>query len=275
MENEFKSAAVSVVIPCYQCASTIERSVNSVLAQSAMPREIILVDDFSNDETLSVLYSLQSRNKNIIKIRALGVNSGAASARNAGWDIATQPYIAFLDSDDSWHPEKLNIQYFYMRDHPNIILSGHLCSFVPLNILANEKVSDLVIKKISPLSLLFKNSFSTPTVIIKKDIPVRFREGRRFAEDVFLWQEIAFLKLPIVRLEHLLAIVHKPLYGASGLSSQLWKMEMGELRNFIDLYKADRIGFLLLGTSIIFSIAKFIRRVLVTAIFNIEKNFED
>ena len=99
-----------MVVPCYRCAATIERAIASVAAQTQRPQEVILVDDASGDETLQQLYSLQSQYGEWIKVVALTTNVGAASARNAGWNVATQPYIAFLDSDDAWHPQKVAIQ---------------------------------------------------------------------------------------------------------------------------------------------------------------------
>jgi len=122
---------VSVVIPCYCCEDTIERAVVSVMSQTALPGEVILVDDASPDHgrTLSKLQELQERfrDKTHIEIIALKNNSGPSVARNAGWGTATQPYIAFLDADDAWHTQKLEIQYEWMKEHPEIALTGHKC----------------------------------------------------------------------------------------------------------------------------------------------------
>ena len=114
---------VSVIIPCYRCADTIKRALGSVIAQTLPPEEIILIDDFSNDDgvTLTTLnYLRQMHQKTSIKIVLLDKNSGPGSARNAGWKEASQPYLAFLDADDSWHPKKLEIQYQWMVAHGRI-----------------------------------------------------------------------------------------------------------------------------------------------------------
>ncbi|QTN30415.1 glycosyltransferase family 2 protein [Rhodoferax sp. AJA081-3] len=125
------TAPVSVVVPCYRCAATIARAVSSVAAQTLRPAEMILVDDASGDATLQQLHTLQAQHGPLIRVVALAANAGAASARNAGWNLATQPYIAFLDADDTWHPQKLEIQYRYMQQHPEVALSGHLCRQLP------------------------------------------------------------------------------------------------------------------------------------------------
>jgi glycosyltransferase involved in cell wall biosynthesis len=270
MEIAEPVASISVIIPCYRCSSTIRRALDSVLSQSLVISEIILVEDCSGDETLTTLQDLQRAHPLLVKIVKMEGNRGAASARNAGWAIASQSYIAFLDADDSWHPDKLRIQYEYMRNNPEIALSGHQCVFLSDEIQAEASKSRLV-RKISAHSLLFKNAFSTPTVMVARDVPIRFQEGKRCAEDMLLWQQIAFSGLKVARIECLLAYVHKPLYGAGGVSAQLWKMEKGELNNFIVLYRAGNINFLIFSAAMFFSVAKFIKRVLLTKIRSLSK----
>ena len=255
---------VSVVIPCFNCAKTIDRAVKSVLKQVVLPAEIILVDDASEDETLTILNEMHRNNPNQIKVVRLLCNKGVGSARNAGWEVATQDFIAFLDSDDTWHPDKLRIHYDYMKRHQDVSISGHLCEFVPDVKVPPEALLKTTVTEIDFVSLLFRNAFSTPTVMVKHDILIRFKEGKRAAEDILLWQQIALLKLRIVRLESVLAYVHKPLYGSAGLSANLWEMEIGELSNFTTLYRSKYIGIFLYITVTIFSIIKFIRRVLIT-----------
>lgn len=255
---------VSVVVPCYQCAATIGRAVESVLEQSVIPVEIILVEDCSGDETLEALQNLARTYPARLKVLQMTRNQGAASARNAGWLVATQQYVAFLDADDSWHPEKLQIQYEYMRDNPHVALSGHQCALLRDSGLPPVLPKKMNATKISAVSLLFRNAFSTPTVMLKRDIPFRFQEGVRYLEDLLLWQKIAFAGLQVVRIESPLAYVHKPFYGVGGLSAQLWKMERGELRNIVMLYEAGSISFLQLVAATSFSIVKYIKRVLVS-----------
>ena len=119
---------VSVIIPCYRCAVTIERAVDSVLNQTQVPEEIILVDDFSDDgsATISYLKNLKQKYQKFnIQILSLEKNQGPGSARNEAWKIASQPYIAFLDADDSWYPNKLELQYSWMKSHPEVLLTAH------------------------------------------------------------------------------------------------------------------------------------------------------
>jgi glycosyltransferase involved in cell wall biosynthesis len=96
---------VSVIIPTYNRARTIERAVNSVLGQSWEPIEIIVVDDGSTDRTADILTGYSD------KIRLIRQkNQGPSAARNAGIKAAKGEIISFLDSDDSWLPEKMERQ---------------------------------------------------------------------------------------------------------------------------------------------------------------------
>ena len=80
-------APVSVVIPCWRCSDTVGRAVASVAAQTLRPKEVILVDDGSGDETYSVLCDLaDAYEPHWIKVLALEQNGGAGWARNAGWE---------------------------------------------------------------------------------------------------------------------------------------------------------------------------------------------
>jgi glycosyltransferase involved in cell wall biosynthesis len=262
---------VSVVIPCYRCADTIGRAVDSIFSQNALPSEVILVEDGSGDATPAVLADLAKKHPDRVKAVFLELNRGAASARNAGWDIATQPYVAFLDADDTWHPEKLRIQYGFMRGNPDVALCGHQCVWLREAESLPSLPTDLRATGITARSLLFRNAFSTPSVMLRRDIPFRFLEGKRCAEDLLLWQQVAFAGLPVVRLESPLAYVHKPLYGAGGLSAQMWRMEMGELHNLAYLFRSGKIGIVLASSSMLYSLAKFIRRLLVTKLMAVAK----
>jgi len=266
MSSVQEMAPISVIIPCYRCASTIGRAVDSVFAQSLIPVEVVLIDDCSGDETLVALQELARIHVGRVKIVQMKENKGAASARNAGWAKATQPYVAFLDADDTWHPEKLRIQYDYMRNNPEVALCGHQCVWLRAGDTPPGLSESQHVIEIHASSLLFKNAFSTPAVMLRRDIPFRFQEGVRYLEDLLLWQQIAFAGLKVVRIESQLAYVHKPFYGAGGLSAQLWEMEHGELINLVVLYRAGSIGFPLYVAATLFSIIKFVKRSVVTTL---------
>ncbi len=97
---------VSVVIPAYNRAHTIGRAIESALAQTRRPAEVIVVDDRSTDDTREVLADWQRRQP-LVRPVFRATNGGPAGARNAGVTAARGDVIAFLDSDDVWLPEHL------------------------------------------------------------------------------------------------------------------------------------------------------------------------
>lgn len=104
---------VSVIITTYNRAAYLRAAVESVLAQTAQPLEILVVDDGSTDETPALCASLPD------PVRYIRIdNAGCAAARNAGIGEAQGEWIALLDDDDEWTPEKLQVQLAVLEDHP-------------------------------------------------------------------------------------------------------------------------------------------------------------
>lgn len=258
------TAPVSVVIPCFRCITTIGRAVTSIAKQTQRPAEVILVDDASGDGTFEVLQRLAQEYPTWVKVIALNENAGAASSRNCGWDAASQRYIAFLDADDAWHPMKIEIQYAYMSAHPEVVLSGHAHRKLDSDTTdLNWEVHECKAVSISKMALLFSNRFVTPSVMLKREIPFRFAEGKRHMEDHLLWLEIVCGQMPVTKLNAELAAIFKSAYGATGLSAQLWSMELGELKNYGQLYSSGCINFVQWFGLYIYSILKFVRRLIV------------
>jgi len=103
---------ISVIIPAYNREKTIVRSINSVINQTYKNIEIIIVDDCSTDNTFQIASSFQDYRIRVIRLER---NSGAQTARNKGIEIANGKWIAFLDSDDVWEPNKLELQYQILK----------------------------------------------------------------------------------------------------------------------------------------------------------------
>ena len=106
---------VSIVVPVYNAANYIEKTIEMVCRQTYKDWELILVDDASRDESAQVIENyIKNQGKRIRLIRKK-VNQGAAEARNTGIDASSGRFIAFLDADDVWNPEKLEKQVAYME----------------------------------------------------------------------------------------------------------------------------------------------------------------
>lgn len=104
---------VSIIMPTYNCGKFIAKTIDSVLAQTYDNWELIIVDDRSKDNTKEIVETYQKDDKRI-KYYMLEVNSGAAVARTEAMKLATGSYMAFLDSDDIWLPNKLEKQIEFM-----------------------------------------------------------------------------------------------------------------------------------------------------------------
>jgi glycosyltransferase involved in cell wall biosynthesis len=117
-----KQHRISVIIPTYNHAQHLGEAIESVLSQDYPDMEVIVVDDGSSDNTREVTTNYGGK---IICVEQ--PNGGCALARNAGLNIATGEYIAFLDSDDSLLPGSLLIRAEYLDNHPQV---GMVCGDV-------------------------------------------------------------------------------------------------------------------------------------------------
>lgn len=109
-------ALVSIITPVYKCEEYIVRTMNSVLTQTYADWEMLLVDDCSPDGSAEIIRSYAERDSRFKYIK-LEDNSGAAIARNVGLENAKGRYIAYLDADDIWLPEKLERQIRFMEEN--------------------------------------------------------------------------------------------------------------------------------------------------------------
>ena len=111
-----EEALVSVIIPAYNCEKYVVEAINSVLAQTYKNWELLVLDDGSKDNTLQVIEEF-SKNDSRIKTLPNGKNMGVSATRNRGIELASGEWIAFLDSDDMWHPLKLEKQLSFAEEN--------------------------------------------------------------------------------------------------------------------------------------------------------------
>ncbi len=179
---------VSIVMPTYNIGDIVVDSINSVIAQTYSDWELIIIDDCSSDHTydfLCKMYSDESR----ISVFQTEKNSGAGVARNLGISKSSGRYLAFLDSDDIWLPQKLSKQIYHMRLHKAAI------SHTSYNFINNSgklrrgfvKAS----KTVDLISNLKKTEIGTSTAIIDRfQISSVSFCGIRARQDLVLWIEL-------------------------------------------------------------------------------------
>lgn len=145
---------VSVIIPTYNRANFVTAAIDSVLAQSYTDYEIIVIDDGSTDNTKEVLQPYRDKIHYIYQ-----PNKGVSAARNTGIKEAQGDWIAFLDSDDRWHCEKLSIQMEFVKENNlKVCFTGNVTEFVTGQLSAVESVDREKIQKriyADPFRLLF------------------------------------------------------------------------------------------------------------------------
>ena len=269
---------VSVIIPCYCCSETLQRAVFSVFSQTDLPCEIVLVNDASPDAGMTqqvidmILFSMNDKGPHIHSLY-LSVNQGAGAARNAGWEIATQLFIAFLDADDSWHPYKLFYQYCFMMQNPHCVMSCHQTQFFFNNSLDHPIHLPIYFKRIELRGLLYKNTIGTRTVMIKRNITERFPFDMRYAEDFSLWLSILSVGACVYCIDLPLAFVYKSNFGDSGLTSNTALMHQGVLKCFSNLSNRRIISYNCFISAVSFEYAKYFARLFFVFLRKCTKTF--
>ena len=217
---------ISVIVPTYNRAHQLPRTLDSILCQSCSPKEIIVVDDGSTDETLALM---TSEYPEIVFIQQQ--NTGVSSARNVGIKRASGDWIAFLDSDDEWLPKKLEIQMKALYENPEIKICHTNEIWIRNGKRVNpkkkhEKFGGWIFQKCLPLCCI-----SPSSVIIHKSI---FKEIGLFdyslpvCEDYDLWLRIT-ARNPVLYIEEPFLIK----YGGheDQLSKKYWGMDRFRIKS--------------------------------------------
>ena len=258
-------APVSVVVPCFRCADTIASAVASVAAQTLRPAEVLLVDDASGDGTLERLEQIaRAYPAGWVKVFSMPRNGGPSGARNRGWQHATQPWIAFLDADDSWHPHKLKLQMEVLAGDPEITLLAHRMNVQPRTAPAPALTYPMKVKVLSGSLIGLRNPFPTASIVLRRDVPFRFDENRWRAEDFLLWAQILLSGYRCARINQVLASWHKQPFGAGGLSGDLAAMYAAAVDVRRELHAQGLLGRWHMRTAHVFGLARYARRCLLT-----------
>lgn len=244
----------SVIIPMFNAKNTIRRTLESVIKQTySLPIEIIIINDGSNDGCEKIVEEVISTSYQINRtIKLLNQkNSGVSCARNSGLKQAVGKYMAFLDSDDMWHPQKLELIAQILEE--NLIdVIGH-----GFTLEDNSQVSYAVkkIKKIFFFKLLFKNFAVTPSIVIDRKVCQLFNESMKYTEDHELWLRLGLVK-DIYYVDLPLTLLGRVPLSNGGLSSDQWAMRKGELQMYRNIISHKKSLIPLYPFFITFSLIK-------------------
>ena len=200
-----KDPLVSIIIPAYNAEKYIKTTINSALKQTYQNIEIIVIDDGSTDKTKNIIQSIQD--PRIIYIHQ--ENQGQSAARNAGIKIAKGEYIALLDSDDLFLPQKIEKQVNFLEIHPDCgVCYCKIYNFFddrPDKLFYNPvpNYSGFIFDK------LLKHSVVNPlTAVLRKEHLERyggFKDDWRRCDEQYLWLKLAFNKVKFCYLDEVSA----------------------------------------------------------------------
>jgi GT2 family glycosyltransferase len=222
LADNSRGISISVVIPAYNAEKSISRTIKSVLTQSRRPDEIIVVDDGSTDQTAQRIKEFGSDVCYIYQ-----ENAGPSVARNRGIEAAAGEWIAFLDADDEWLPERLSRQAELLVRNEHLVWATAnfyhcLCDENRRRVNVNPKLGQKALGDKEYFDDFFRTSLPhgcgwTGTMLIKKKVLQEagmFQPGLHIAEDTDLWFRIACRWSRIGFIPEPLAIYHMTTAGS-------------------------------------------------------------
>ncbi|EPP1664197.1 glycosyltransferase family 2 protein [Proteus mirabilis] len=177
-----KNELISIIMPAFNAEKTIKESIESILNQTITDFRIYIIDDNSTDKTSEIVYSF---NDERIIYFYNDSNQGVSKARNIGIKECRGKYIAFLDSDDLWFPNKLEKQLELLDNGWNVVCSNYI-TFTENNS-SNKRLAPEVI---SYEKMLYSNFIGNLTGIYNSDMLGKFYQKEKGHEDYIMWLEI-------------------------------------------------------------------------------------
>ncbi len=217
---------ISVIIPVYNGADTIEETIQSVFNQTFSDFELIVINDGSKDSTLDILSQI---NDSRLKVFSYA-NAGQPASRNRGISQATGDYISFLDADDLWCADKLEMQFQALQDNPQAAVAYSWTDWIDQSGNVFRKGPHFNYSG-DVLSRLFLNDFigsgSNPLIRKQASLDVgKFDESLSNAHDWDMWLRLAarypFVAVPSVHILYRIS--------ANSMSFNIWGMEASSLR---------------------------------------------
>jgi glycosyltransferase involved in cell wall biosynthesis len=258
---------ISVIIPMYNAALTIVNTLESVRNQEFDGNiEIIVINDGSTDNSSDLVARYKDEHKELNICIINKTNGGVASTRNAGIKAANGEFIALLDSDDKWLPNKLKtIMPYFNNAEIDCMGSSRNGRILTCGFQTIKKLT-----RIYPTDLVFRWNPQTSSVVFRKSIVEKiglYNENMKYAEDGEYWLRIAqncgFYVIP-----DSLVITGggKNDYGDSGLSGNLKMMHKGEMWAIDNALRIGGISLPICFCAKVFAKIKYIRRIFVVVL---------
>ena len=229
---------VSVIIPVLNRSELLKRALDSVFSQSLPPRQVIVVDDGSTDDTIELLRSNYSSTVSVISQE----NAGVSRARNVGISASSHEWIAFLDSDDEWHSRKLEKQVDFLTQNPEYQICHSDEIWIRKGIRVNPKryhaksggwifSKCLPLCAISPSAVIVNRTVFSDVGLFDEELPV--------CEDYDMWLRVTS-KYPVGFVDEHLVIK----YGGheDQLSRAYPAMDRFRIRALLKLLQSDTLS---------------------------------
>jgi glycosyltransferase involved in cell wall biosynthesis len=187
MDQNINKPIVSVILPVYNGAKYVSQSIESVLKQTFSNFELLIINDGSTDESLSIIESFHDQRIKVINQE----NKGIIATLNTGIALSQAKYIARIDADDIWSsPDKLSKQMEFLSENPNCVVLGTWANIIDENgtetLLLSYPETDREIRS----KMLTKCCLIHPSIVFNKEICLKvggFDEQEKYVEDYGLW----------------------------------------------------------------------------------------
>ncbi len=233
------SIKFAVIIPIYNRPEYLFSSIDSVCRQTYCPTQVIVVDDFSDNRYLAEFAGIISGFQDRLPISyvRLDFNMGPACARNRALEILipSVTHISFLDSDDVWHPCKLQvIAKAYARLDCDILLHKYTNSRAEFGSRLPLGLGDSCnsVRKIASIDALISNPCQTSCLSMARSSMVPFPLGQRYCEDYCLILSALALGRTVYQADFPLTLLGREQHSAGGLSVHILQMRIGEIKSY-------------------------------------------
>lgn len=252
----------SVIIPTFNSPAMLREALESCLTQDFEDFEVIVVDDGSSNKGYDVSSEFTARFRER-GVRAdfvfLPENTGPANARNVGCAAASGKYLAFLDSDDRWHSQKLSICHTWINELDAAVVC-HALTFSVTEFAMHRRPFEYSPRKLGTRHFIVRNYAATPCFVVRRDVFTRFDTSMRYAEDHDLWLRLS-LAHPIYYIDGPpLTVLRRPVLSPGGQSSNRRGMRVGEIRMYYNLCTSNPMLLPLLPVMFLLSVTKHIRQ---------------
>lgn len=216
LNHNRKPHGVSVIMPAWNSEKTIDFAISSVVAQTHQRWELIVIDDGSSDATRRIVREWEARDPRV-KLLKNRENQGVSLARNRGIRHARYPFIAFLDSDDAWLPEKLELQLAELENHPEAAICCTSTAFLDRRGCRLRHIFQ-VPDSLTYRDLLPQNAICCSSVLARAEYVRRFPmvPDPDIHEDYALWLAILGVTPRAVGVDRALTIYRVNPAGKSG-----------------------------------------------------------